>query len=320
MGKDRWQAGVLLNTGAGGSAMLVTNIENRTFLELEVPLVSGTGAREQAESGGKKGKSEGGGGIGEGVYEVVLPEVIGEQGALLPTWLMPENEQEAAGVSVVYTLEFLGTRKGMFKSNDKLSLNVPISFPVPTQPELLLESWPSTTASKGLKYKSDSTPLTVEATLSHRPLSTSSEPLSFHLLLTPSSPSTAPLLSPSSFTVSASASRKIRTTPIVDPSSGKEFAWAGVRLGLRDKPVVEVVEAGKGELRWEGRLTFPGAQRTVEWSSFSVKYYLTLNITSPNLDGNLVVATEVFVPSAETSIDGVSEEVGGDAPPPAYGA
>lgn len=117
MGKDRWQAGQLANVGMGGSGMLITSIETLTFLDLAVPLVGSSGARAQAEKGEKHGGNEEK--LGGGVYEVTLPAA--PDGQLLPSYA-DTGPGDAAGVRVWYSLELLGTRHGMFKTNDKCAL------------------------------------------------------------------------------------------------------------------------------------------------------------------------------------------------------
>ncbi|KAL8286870.1 hypothetical protein RQP46_003876 [Phenoliferia psychrophenolica] len=310
MGKDRWQQGQMSNLGMGGSAMMITSIETHTFVELDVPLVGPGGARERAEMGEKHGKEEGG--SAGGVYEVVLPAV--GDGQLLPSYDAADAGDDAAGVSVTYTLELLGTRHGLFKSNDKLSIEIPVSIPLdsPIPTSLDPSQWPSNhfhpLLSEGPAPPTE-LPTLSPIHLSYHPLSSPSSLIRFRVSLTPpdqswssSSSSETPLA------VTASLARRIRTTPVDDPESGKTFEWAGIRIAPG-------VVKQSGSLEWEGTLEVPKGQRTVMSASVGVSYVLTVKVVSPVTKAHILASMAVFIPSSERV---ASAAEGGDLP--AYSA
>lgn len=172
--------------------MPITTPERLTFLDLDIPLLStATSAQPEKKTFGSPTSD---GTPGEGVYEVVVP--FPPEGQLLPSFAQKEYDageslpsrrlhlsacyrqgegltllHPAAGVSVVWSLELEGTRKGWYRQNDKcvpsssmlvqhiqradrsslarrLSLDLPIVFPLPS-------SGPSSqaTLTKQLKFE-----------------------------------------------------------------------------------------------------------------------------------------------------------------------
>ncbi|KAI5475431.1 hypothetical protein MNV49_001421 [Pseudohyphozyma bogoriensis] len=327
LGFERWQTGA----ARGPTAALLANPQYiSTFLDLPVQLVSPTsrGAQAQAEAErGKRGNGLGAGSggeqeeaavDGEGMYEVVIPQ--SGQESLLPTRELGKHEHlvhHPVGFCVQYTLEFLGTRKGLLKSNDRLTLDIPIAIPAPNKSNSAVETWPTATVTKALKYKSDGAPPPiVTATLIHQPLSISGEPLQFHFILS----GAAHLLNPSTISISAGIARKIQNYSVTGGRAEEEGAWTDV--STKGRAVVGLVDAGglsdSPELKWTGSLQVPKSDRTVRHELGSVKYALTLHVSAPGLDGHIKISNDVFLPSSEVSIDVDDADLPGGPAPPAY--
>lgn len=73
-----------MNLSMGSPGMLITSMEEHTFLDISIPLVGPAGARETAGKGDKKRGSDDAD-AGGGVYEIQLP--FPENGELLPTFV-----------------------------------------------------------------------------------------------------------------------------------------------------------------------------------------------------------------------------------------
>lgn len=148
----------------------------------------------------------------------------------------------------------------------RLVLEIPISIPLPDSPLPLRSSWPTATASKVLKFEAADSPLSVSATLSHLPLTTTKDSLKFHISLI--DPQGLVEMNKDSLVLSPFFARKVRTTPIDDPNSGKEFDWAGIRVAVaKDGFTLRNV----GGLEWEGEIQVPHGEKTVISSGVGVE-------------------------------------------------
>lgn len=122
--------------------MPITTPERLTFLDLDIPLLS-TATSAQLEKKASTSSSAGET-LGEGLYEVAVP--FPPDGQILPAFAQKEYDAgaspvspslrpslpleknvltllpPAAGVSVVWSLELEGTRKGWYRQNDKCVL------------------------------------------------------------------------------------------------------------------------------------------------------------------------------------------------------
>lgn len=173
----------------------------------------------------------------------------------------------------------------------RLSLEVPVCFPLSTSipTDWHQEQYPSSTGTQSLKFKSsEGNPLSVEARvrphsdvllydeadathhlsqLAFRPLPHRSHPLTFTVVLTPSSPSAIPLLTADNgspnFKLTTTLSRKVVTSPVKDPSMGQAgFRWAGVRIagGEASEPIK--LDGGRWVLH--GEIKVPPNECTVD--------------------------------------------------------
>ncbi|GAA6058629.1 hypothetical protein JCM10212_004040 [Sporobolomyces blumeae] len=328
MGKDRWQAGSAINTGLGGSAMgisgiPVTSTENVPFFDQPIPLVSTSDAAEAAQ-GPEKHSTTGGAssragagratpGPGElsfapgsqAVFEFVLPTP--PEGHVLPT-VRPPPPDTLATVSVCWMIKFEGVRKGLLRRNDHLTLEFPVVFPTRTTAPK-----PTTSVTHPFKYeKGDNSQegLSLKADLSVTPL-THRSPVRFHLVLTPSSPSAAHLLSPSSsasspLSVTCSLSRQVRTTPILRPENGRTFEWAATRIAMGD-----VSEVRGQAWVYEGTIALPDHEATVETNGLAIKYFVNCHLHSNALaHAALHVSVPVFVPSTPHELGTLTNAAG----------
>ncbi|KAM0755039.1 hypothetical protein T439DRAFT_322098 [Meredithblackwellia eburnea MCA 4105] len=273
MGKDRWQAGQLSNIGMGGSGMLITSQETLTFLDMDIPLLSPAPSDFKAGGSSKEGSYN----AESGVYTFQIP--FNSHGQLLPSYTRILDD--ATGVEVKYLLELHGSRSGFFKSNDKLELEIPVSIPIggPDPNSLEPNLWPSTANLPSFKNG--------DIVLTHRPLSTTSDILCFRILIPPG------LLPPSlQPTVVATLSRRTRTTP-EDKNLGKSFNWAGVRVAKG-----EVKRVGNDE--WEGSVSVPKGQHTIESKGVGIRYMVGCQISSRDTSPPLALSTSmpVFIPSS----------------------
>ncbi|GAA5851023.1 hypothetical protein JCM9279_005262 [Rhodotorula babjevae] len=311
MGKARWQAGAAANVGMGapGGGMPITTPERLTFLDLDIPLLS-TATSAQPEKKAPDSSSAAGS-PGEGLYEVAVP--FPPDGQILPTFAA--KEYDAAGVSVVWSLELEGTRKGWFRQNDKLSLDLPVVFPLPS-------SGPPSqaTLTKQLKFEGNEPGgLATEATIFCDPLLSSTSTLRYRLLLRPSSPTALHLLQSNELKPSASIARQIRTAPIANPNSGREFEWAAVRLKAGDLAPVEARE--EGTLEWTGEMEPPEGECTVESRGLSVRYTLTCHLHSTIFaKAGLHVPLPIFLPSAPVELSPPAARLAREPEPEASGS
>jgi hypothetical protein len=143
-----------------------------------------------------------------------------------------------------------------------LSLDLPVAFPTP---QLALPSTVSLT--QAFKFDTGANQgMTLQADLSATPITYRSR-IPFELVLSPSSSSAAHLLTTSStpLKVEASLSRHVRTTPIANPNSGRSFEWAGVRIAM-----VSLKKSKENDWKWEGTMTLPEADCTVESKGVAV--------------------------------------------------
>ncbi|GAA5831896.1 hypothetical protein JCM3766R1_000142 [Sporobolomyces carnicolor] len=306
MGKERWQAGVVMNASLGGPAMgaagmPITSVERLTFLDFEIPLVSSSSAPHDAK---RPEKSEWDAHMPQAgsraVYEFALPAPPDEQ--LLPA--LAPREFDMTTVSVVWTLKFVGVRKGLLRKNDSLSIDLPVVC-ASRQPSL-----PRTvSAVQSFKFDTGKNEgMTLQAHVDATPLSHRA-PLLFSLSLEPSSSSAAHLLTTSSppVKVNASLSRHTRTTPIANPNSGRSFEWAGVRI-----LAVDLERVKDDDWRWQGMIQIPEGECTVESKGVAVTHKLNCHIISPVLaQAALHVSLPVFLPSSpiESSQDQLDDVV-----------
>ncbi|BGP30835.1 hypothetical protein JCM10296v2_002593 [Rhodotorula toruloides] len=299
-GKARWQAGAVMNATMGGPAggVPVTSIERRQFVNVDIPLTSSTNAGMAAHGGDKKEKDVTEAMPEEGVYEVQIP--YPEEGELLPSF--DKKDTDNAGASVVWYLELEGDRKGWFRSNDKLKLELPVAFPVQGTPQSL-----ETMVQRELKFQgNDSSALAVTAKLTCEPVTTPASTLHYSLTLTPStSPAfhlLASALSSSSsdatpLKASSSLSRQVRTAPIVNPNSGTDFKFASIRIATG---TLERDGKMQGEqVVWRGEVQVPQGDWTVESKGLDVKYTLNCHLHSTVFaQAALHISLPLFLPSA----------------------
>ncbi|GAA5910782.1 hypothetical protein JCM5296_002826 [Sporobolomyces johnsonii] len=322
MGLDRWQAGAIMNAtmGTGGAGGLpVTSFERLTFLDVDVPLLSTPST--PAPDDKKEALSPSDSSRGGGTYELTLPHTADDQ--LLPT--MKRREADSAGTSIAWMLRLEGIRKGFFRQNDSLSIELPVVFP--TTSAWLAQYPDETSAVQQVKYEANTgEDMSVEAKLAYQPISTRSSPIHFTLTLTASSSHAQHLLASSTppLAVSASLARRTRTTPIAHPENGKEFDWAGVRVaGAQTRLDTKGMQGVT--MRWEGEVVAPASECTVKSQGIGIMYSLTCRVTSPVLaQGALHLAIPVFLPSSpfdipETGIEGGAGSSRG-SDPPAYEA
>ena len=166
MGIDRYQVAVQSNIGSGGSAMMVTSRETLTFLDLELELISPDDAHldagdDQKKAGGGRG-DVGPGNLRGGIYSVTLPQWVTR-----PSF--PPLADDPAGVSCRYAIEVVGQRKGLFKKNDRISLELPVAIPFKTPVaanELEERNWSTHSVQRPLKFKgADDQDVSVTATV-----------------------------------------------------------------------------------------------------------------------------------------------------------
>ncbi|GJN87516.1 hypothetical protein Rhopal_000466-T1 [Rhodotorula paludigena] len=266
MGKRRWlgfdayqQAGAALNTTLGpGGGVPVSTIERLPFADIPLSQVSpATITGEKVDLSGSPVLD----GANEHVFEVQIP-TQGDD-SLLPSFL--QKDHDAAGASVAWWLELEANRKGWYRSNDKLKLDLPVVFPS-TSPGGHLE----TSMTKALKYKGDNaSDLSASAALTCETITTRTPHLHFRLTLLPSNPVAQHLLTSNALNPSSSLSRQIRTAPVASPKSGVEHDWAAVRLCMGSLEPAHKDMAG--ELVWTGELQVPEDEWTVESKGLSVK-------------------------------------------------
>ncbi|BGO90355.1 hypothetical protein NBRC10512_001785 [Rhodotorula toruloides] len=307
-GKARWQAGAVMNATMGGPAggVPVTSIERRQFVCVDIPLTSSSNARAAAYGGDIKEKGSAEGLPEEGVYEVQVP--YPEDGELLPSF--DKKETDNAGASVVWYLELEGARKGWFRANDKLKLELPVALPVQATPQSL-----ETTVHRDLKFQgNDSSALAVTTKLTCEPITTPASTLHFSLALTPSTSSAFHLLSSAlssssssssdatPLKASSSLSRQVRTAPIVNPNSGTDFKFASIRIATG---TLEHDEKLQGErLVWRGEVQVPQGDWTVESKGLDVKYTLNCHLHSTVFaQAALHISLPLFLPSAPAPVD-----------------
>ncbi|GAA5938452.1 uncharacterized protein JCM15063_000740 [Sporobolomyces koalae] len=297
MGKDRWQAGAVMNATLGGGGMgaagvPVTTVETLPFLDLEIPCTSaGTAAQADPKRPEKQANdvdpavtppSQ-----SSRIYEFELPHPQDAQ--ILPS--LAARQFDMTAVSVLWTLKFEGVRKGLLRRNDSLTIELPVVFPTP--PPSLLPSTASLVrpfkfdsgSNEGMSLQAD---LSLDA-LSHR------APLQFTLSLVPSSASASHLLTtgPNALKITASISRQTRTTPILNPSSGRSFEWAGVRVVQTD-----MTRAKDDDWKWYGSIELPDGDCSVESKGIALKYLLNCHVISPVLaQAALHISIPVFIPS-----------------------
>ncbi|BGP69127.1 hypothetical protein NBRC10513v2_002465 [Rhodotorula toruloides] len=319
-GKARWQAGAVMNATMGGPAggVPVTSIERRQFVNVDIPLTSSSNARAAAYGGDKKEKGTAEGVPEEGVYEVQIP--YPDEGELLPSF--DKKETDNAGASVVWYLELEGARKGWFRSNDKLKLELPVVFPGQATPQSL-----ETTVQRDLKFQgSDSSALAVTAKLSCEPVTTPAATLHFSLTLTPSTSSAFHLLSSAlsssssdatPLKASSSLSRQIRTAPIVNPNSGTDLKFASIRIATGK---LERDEKVQGEVVvWRGEVQVPQGDWTVESKGLDVKYTLNCHLHSTVFaQAALHISLPLFLPSAPVDFSSSEHPVASSSALPPY--
>ncbi|BGP23523.1 hypothetical protein Rt10032_c02g0740 [Rhodotorula toruloides] len=315
-GKARWQAGAVMNATMGGPAggVPVTSIERRQFVNIDIPLTSSSNARTAVHGGDKKEVGTTEGLSEEGVYEVRVP--YPDDGELLPSF--DKKDTDNAGASVVWYLELEGARKGWFRPNDKLKLELPVVFLVRSLPQTF-----ETVVQKDLKFQGhDSSALG----LSCEPITTPAWTLHFSLTLTPSTASafqllTSALSSSSSdatpLKASASLSRQVRTAPIVNPNSGTDFNFASIRIATGTLDRDEKVRGE--ELVWKGQVQVPQGDWTVESKGLDVKYTLNCHLHSTVFaQAALHISLPLFLPSATVDLSPPDQSTASSSALPPY--
>lgn len=89
MGKERWQAGMLMNASMGGPAVTITSQEHLTVFEESVAPLSSA----QVHAGDKKAPLEQNGQQTGGTYEVVITDLYHDTGQLLPSYEKKGTDQ-----------------------------------------------------------------------------------------------------------------------------------------------------------------------------------------------------------------------------------
>ncbi|BGP46829.1 hypothetical protein JCM10450v2_002678 [Rhodotorula kratochvilovae] len=298
MGKAHWQVGVAMNAtmGGPGGRMPITTLERLTFLDVDIPFLSSAGSSGAASE--KKEAPTAETAPRDGVYEMSVP--FPPDGQILPAF--KQKEYDAAGASVSWSLQLEGVRKGWYRQNDKCL------------PPL------ETTITKQLKFDGDgSGGLSAEATLSCEPVLISSSLLRFRLILRPSSSTALHLLRSNELKPSSSLSRQIRTAPIANPHSGREFDWSALRIATGSLEPNKAHE--EGILEWRGELRVPEGEYTLESKGLSVKYTLMCHLHSTIFaQAALHIPLAVFLPSLPVELSPSSEsavpEASGSALPP----
>ncbi|GAA5910671.1 hypothetical protein JCM6882_001054 [Rhodosporidiobolus microsporus] len=312
MAKARLQAGAIMNMSTpGGGGVPISGFERYTFLDHDIPLSapaptpSNTVGDPKFETEPYVDK--------EGFLKLQLPFPTKEQ--LLPT--LPKQDNAAldqTDISVRWTLQLLATRKGIFRPNKKLSLDLPISFPsTPWRYSYVNE----VSTSKKLKFEGAETDdLSVEAKLTCDPIATLGAPLKFTLHLTPYRQQVASFLSTASFASTAPTcffTRQIYTAPIESFSAGRPFDWPAVRIGKNGEVRQSEQPLPDEGLEWVGEVTPPDNEYTIDSKGVGVKYALVVQVSSSIFaDGTLRVSLPVFFPSSPIDVDGISPR----APPP----
>ncbi|KAM0788270.1 hypothetical protein ACM66B_001419 [Microbotryomycetes sp. NB124-2] len=305
MGKDRWQAAQVVNAAGGGPAMPVTSQERVTFIDLEVPLVSPAQVKSPSDS--KKSSDKEHSGECGGTYELLVPSA--PDGQLLPTYRPAKFTNDLAMVGVKYELEFVGKRPGLLKLDDKLSVEIPICVALPQVPasDMPIEEWPSTQASRALKFKGpEAASLGLDAILSCKPLSGTGEPIKFQLVLQPSHPSALALIQSADQNplpkVLVVLNRRLTTSPIDNPGRGKtDFRWASICIQKPTKLATK--EQTDGSWKWQASIAVPPEERTVLSKGLSIEYTLACQISSPALENSsFAVSLPVFLPSAPAEV------------------
>ncbi|GAA5992724.1 hypothetical protein JCM11641_004866 [Rhodosporidiobolus odoratus] len=308
MGKDRWQAATIINAsmGNGAGAMPVSSFERHTFADEELSLAESAAPRAGiSDSPARSGRTADEG----GVISFTIPAVS----ELLPSLSRQEAARadhlplDAAGGYVRWRLKLEGIRKGFLKSNDKLDLYLPVRFP--SSP--WCHAYDATVSvSKALKFEGGGNDApTVEAQLNCQPPTTSGCPLAFTLVLHPSGASAARLLVSDAPTIKATAflASQTRTAPIDNPSSGQDFAWAAVRIAQGQVERIESPAASdskKTALVWQGSVTPPPGEATVDSKGLSIKYTLGCHLVSPIFaQGSLHISLPVFLASSPVVLD-----------------
>ncbi|GAA5976194.1 hypothetical protein JCM10908_005413 [Rhodotorula pacifica] len=306
-GKDRWQAGAIASaTMGGGGGVPVTSLERQVFIEQEIPFTSS--ARHSVGDTKKHGSAESG--PEDGVYEFVLPSP--PEGQLLPSLVAEGGMADGGYCSVVWSLELEGTRHGWYKSNDKLSLVLPVVIPIRPPPHPL-----EAQTLKSLKYqgRSDQT-LSVGARLVCDPPTHANATLRYRVSLTPTDSVSRAVLdsalssdSASPIKPMATLARQVRTAP-KRPENGQDFNWAAVRVvggTLERESRSAGHKAGDGtansSLDWAGELTVPAGHHTIRSQNLDVNYILNCHLRSAIFpDGDLHLSLVVPLPSVPAEL------------------
>ncbi|GAA5828433.1 hypothetical protein JCM11251_006247 [Rhodosporidiobolus azoricus] len=333
MGKARLQnAAIVSMTTTVGGELPMSGFERFTFLDEEVALPESTptfapSSTSQSNSDIPTSSKEDKSALepyidAEGFIKLAIPFPPQEQ--LLPSLPKQTNAAlEQTDISVQWTLQLVATRKGFFRVNKKLSLELPVSFPtIPWR-----QTYPSeVSVPKKLKFEgNEAEDLSVEARLSCRPITTLGSPIKFVLHLTPNRQQVASLLAGASFTSTAPTCflvRQVRTAPIQAKSSGREYTWAAQRIGKAGEVRKVERHAADHGLEWAGEVTPPEGEYTVDSNGVSVNYSLIVQISSSIFaDGTLRVSLPVFLPSAPIEVDGPHRDFdppADQAPDPEY--
>ncbi|KAK4058264.1 hypothetical protein OIO90_000421 [Microbotryomycetes sp. JL221] len=307
MGKPRWQAAQMVNMSMGAPGTLVTCQEKLTFLDVQLPLVSPSNiVRQQGQSKKSATNDEQPDmSLYGGTYELKIPPAPDNE--LLPSYDGAKDALDMAIIGVKYELQLIGKRQGMFKLDDKLSLEIPLCVPIPnsTSRNLPIEQWPSVRVSRPLKFKGqEAAGLAMNGILSYQPLSAAGDELEFQLVLEPSERLASSLLQsstdknplPKAF---IGLHRKVMTSPIRDPNQGQSnYTWPSI--GIQKPIILEQTQPTKeGVWIWRDKLYIPTGEHTVISKGLKVEYTLGCQVVSPALDrSSFTISMPLLIPSA----------------------
>ncbi|GAA6001999.1 hypothetical protein JCM10207_003031 [Rhodosporidiobolus poonsookiae] len=306
MGKSRWQAGALI--ASDGFGTIVTSQQRHVFIDVEVPTAPLPGQSPTGDSAKDDAAATPLSPADGDVYEIEIPHLSSEH--LLPASTKKHVTRDAVmqydggATAITWSLELKGIRKGLFKSNKSLTLELPVVFP--SSP--WHHAYDSTASTRHkLKYEgTEGSEVSVAVNLECNPPTTLKEPVHFTLTLSPSSAQAASLLSSSVSTSPIQAvaylASQTRTSPLDNNPNGTNHTWPAVRIASGE---MESLGAGSnGELQWRASVTAPPGEHTVQHEGLTIKYSVGCHVHSPVFaDGKLSISLPVFLPSSPLDLD-----------------
>lgn len=287
--------------------MPITSLERSAFLDQEIPFSSSARA-DVGDSKKHHHHHAGDASPADGVYEFVLPPP--PHGQLLPSLAAADGQADGAQCSVVWSLVLEGVRHGWYKSNDKLSLVLPVVMPIRVSDHPF-----EVQTIKSLKYSgSGNQSLAVAARLVCDAATHSEATLRYRLALTPTDPATRAVLDsalspdPASAPIKTSATlaRQVRTAP-VKAENGQDFNWAAVRVagGTLEREVHAQTSGKEAPMAfvWTGELKVPSNHHTIQSKYLDVNYVLNCHLRSSIFpDGDLHLSLLLLLPSVPAKL------------------